>query len=169
MLPQEQELARIRTIVAEMEREFSNHLEGNQGGSTQTESTKKKVQQEKKRKKEEDNQREEDETEEEADVKDGEKVFTSTKTGKQHCQEILKKMEYIKGMPPLLAMMVEQILRCELKRKSSKNVNGIMTRQMRECLIKLYCTLGEIQKQKEGKKQWLLKKNWLWLTSTWKN
>lgn len=43
MLSQEQKLARIKTIVAEMEREFSNYLEGNQDGSTQTESTKKKI------------------------------------------------------------------------------------------------------------------------------
>lgn len=55
-------------------------------------------------------------------------------------------------------MMIEWILRCELKRKTSKNINGTVTRQMRECLIKLYCTLGEIQKQKEEMEAVALKK-----------
>lgn len=61
-------------------------------------------------------------------------------------------MEYIKGMPSalLLPMMVEWVLTCEIKRKKSKNINGTVTRQMRECLMKLYCTIGELHSQKEN-------------------
>lgn len=36
-------------------------------------------------------------------------------------------------------------LACELKRRASKNINGNVTRKMRECLIRLYYTLGEIK------------------------
>lgn len=56
MLRQEQELAKIRHITAEIEKELSKHLEENQSGTTQKDTKKNKIQaqQEKKRKKEKD-------------------------------------------------------------------------------------------------------------------
>lgn len=47
-------------------------------------------------------------------------------------------------------MMVDRVLPCEIKRKKSKNINSTVTRQMRECLMKLYCTIGELHSQKEN-------------------
>lgn len=41
-------------------------------------------------------------------------------------------------------------LACEIRRQKSKNINGNLARQMREYLIKLYCTISEVQKQKEN-------------------
>lgn len=61
-------------------------------------------------------------------------------------------MKFIKGMPTafLLPMMVDWILACEIKRKKNRNINGVVTRLMRKYLTKLYCTVGEIQAQKEN-------------------
>lgn len=46
-------------------------------------------------------------TEENIDVNDDEKVFSKSKTGKQHYQEVIKGIKFIKGMPTatLIAMM----------------------------------------------------------------
>lgn len=117
----------------------------------------KRIQQEKKRKRI--NEDMEEEVEEDVTVEDGEKVFLSSRTGKQHYYEVIEEMKYIKGMLPtiLLAMMVEWVLTYELKRKVNRNINGVVTRIMRECLIKLYCTLG-FRVRRKGKKQQLLKK-----------
>lgn len=113
------------------------------------------AQKEKKRKREEDC--EEDDTEEnnELTTKNGEKVFMETRTGRAHYLQVIKEMEYIKGMPSatLLSNMIEWVLSCEIKRQKSKNINGYLTRQMREYLIKfiiLYCTIEEVQKQKDN-------------------
>lgn len=86
----------------------------------------------------------------ETTIKDGEKVFMETRTGKTHYLQVIKEMEHIKGMPSavLLSNMIEWVLSCEIKRQKSKNINGNLARQMREYLIKLYCTIGEVQKQK---------------------
>lgn len=60
-------------------------------------------------------------------------------------------MEYIKSMlSAFFSMMIDWVLACEIKRKKSRNINGAITRQMRECLIKLYCTIKEIQTQREN-------------------
>lgn len=44
MLSQEQELAKIRHIAAEIEKKLSKHLEENQGGITQKDTKKNKIQ-----------------------------------------------------------------------------------------------------------------------------
>lgn len=46
--------------------------------------------------------------------------------------------------------MIDWILACEIRRSKSKNINGTVARQMREYLIKLYCAVGEIQRQKDN-------------------
>lgn len=83
-----------------------------------------------------------------------------TRAGRSHYLQVLKEMEYIKGVPSviLLPNMIEWVLSCEIKRQKSKNINGTLTRQMREYLIKLYCTIGEMQKQKEKTEAGELKK-----------
>lgn len=75
-----------------------------------------------------------------------------SRTSKVHYHDILKEMEYIKGLPPTLIIpdMIDWILSCEIKRSKCKNINGTIARQMRECLIKLYCAIGEIQRQKDN-------------------
>lgn len=97
-----------------------------------------------------------DETEEEEDsgAEDGENVFMKPRSSRTHYLEIVKEMEYVKGLPPalLLSMMIDWVLTCEVKRKKSKNINGTIARQMRECLIRIYCTIGEIQNCKESTK-----------------
>lgn len=69
-------------------------------------------------------------------------------------------MDYIKGMSLalLLPMLVDWVLVCEIKRQKSKNINGTVTRLMRECLIKIYCAIGELQSQKESTESGKLKK-----------
>lgn len=47
---------------------------------------------------------------------------------------------------------------CEIKRKKSRNINDTITRQIRECLIKLYCTIGKIQTQRENPESEKVKK-----------
>lgn len=54
--------------------------------------------------------------------------------------------------------MIDWILACEIRRSKSKNINGTVARQMREYLIKLYCAVGEIQKQNENTEAEKLKK-----------
>lgn len=105
LLPQEEELARIRNI-AEMERELSSHLEHGVSEHSKKEGKINKMQQEKKRKREED---EDDNVEEEIEVEDGEKVFISSRTGRQHYQKVVQEMQYIKGLPvsSLITMMIE--------------------------------------------------------------
>lgn len=109
-------------------------------------------QKEKKRKRDEEGEEDETEEKEDPSIEDGEKIFLRSRSSKLHYLEIVREMEYIKGLPPalLLPMMVEWVLACELKRKKSRNINGIVTRQMRECLIKVYCTIGEMQKRKKN-------------------
>lgn len=113
-----------------------------------------KMQQEKKRKREDDN------VKEKIEVEDGEKVFISSRTSRQHYQKVVQEMQYIKSMPvsSLITIMIEWTLRCEVKRQSSRNINGAVTRHMRECLIKLYYTLGEVQRQRETVESSILKK-----------
>lgn len=86
--------------------------------------------------------------------------MTERECSKQHYQEIVKEMTCVKGMPAttLIAMMTEWILIRESKRSVCKNINGQVTQKMRECLIKLYCTLGEIQSQKERNESSILQK-----------
>lgn len=86
----------------------------------------------------------------EPSTKDGEKIFMETRTGKVHYLKVIKEMEHTKDMPTaiLLVNMLEWVLECEIRRQKSKNINGNLARQMREYLIKLYHTIGEIQKQK---------------------
>lgn len=69
-------------------------------------------------------------------------------------------MEYIKGMPSvmLLPMLADWVLSCEIKRQKSKNINGNVTRSMRENLMKIYCAIGEIRNQKESMESSKLKK-----------
>lgn len=55
----------------------------------------------------------------------------------------------------LMAMMVDWVLTCKIKRNKSRHINGNVTHIMRKCLIKLYCT---IQRQKEGSETAILKK-----------
>lgn len=141
-----------------MEKELDNF--GNRDNITQekTDGERKKgqLQKEKKRKKEV------EETEEDNDptVEDGEKVFLRSKTSRAHYHEILKEMEYIKGMPSvmLLPMLVDRVLSCEIKRQKSRNINGKVTRLMRENLIKIYCAIGELRSQKESVESGKLKK-----------
>lgn len=106
---------------------------------------------EKKRKRSEDEQEEKEEEDaeedDECDIRNGEKIFTKSKTGRKHYLEVIKKLQHIKGLPTsaLASMMTE--LFCEIKRRSSKNINGTVTRKMREYLICLYHTLEEIKKE----------------------
>lgn len=111
------------------------------------------IQPEKKMKRSENGQEEEEdesiEEDNEIDIKNREKVFIKTKTGKRHYFEIIKSTQYIKGMPTsvLAAMMTEWTLSCKIKRRSSKNINSTISRKMRECLIHLYHTLEEIRNE----------------------
>lgn len=120
VLPQEQELAKIRNIAAEMERELSKHLEEDQGSSAGTGNKKEKEkkksqqqdkkdqqQQDKKRKRDEECKEDKEYEEDEVRVEDGKKVFTSSRTEKQ--QEVLQEMQFIKRLPAstLIAMIVE--------------------------------------------------------------
>lgn len=61
-------------------------------------------------------------------------------------------MEYLKGMPVelMIPRMINWVLGCEIRRSKSRNINGNTTRQMRECLMKLYCAIGELQRQKDN-------------------
>lgn len=54
--------------------------------------------------------------------------------------------------------MINRVLACEIRRSKSRNINGTVARQMREYLIKLYCSIGKIQKQKENTEAEKLKK-----------
>lgn len=65
-------------------------------------------------------------------------MFLRTKTSRMHYLQILQEMKFIKDMPiSSLPPMADWILSCEDKRNKSKNINGMVTRQMREYLIKL--------------------------------
>lgn len=106
---------------------------------------------EKKRKREDGEFEEDTEEDEEPSIRDGEKVFMRSRTSRLHYREIVKEMEYIRDSPLALITpsMIDWILACEIKRSKSRNINGTVARQMREYLIKLYCAVEEIQKQKD--------------------
>lgn len=83
-----------------------------------------------------------------------------TRTGRAHYLEVVKEMSHIKDMPPvfLLPTIAEWVLACEIRRSKSRNINGFVTRQMREYLIKLYCSINEIKSQKENSEAGKLRK-----------
>lgn len=149
-----------------MERELKEHIDGGSKNTTKSckgdMKKKKGLSQKRKRRGKEKRRgkRKRQEEDDEVSIEDGEKVFLKPRTSKIHYLEIVKEMEYIKGMPSafLLPMMVDWVLACEIKRKKSRNINGTITRQMRECLSKLYCTIGEIQTQRENPESVKLKK-----------
>lgn len=123
--------------------------------------TKKKGQvKERKRKRVDGDEEDETDEDEEPSVTDGEKVFQRSRTSKTHYQDIVKEMEYLRDMPPsmIIPSMIDWVLACEIRRSKSKNINGTVARQMREYLIKLYCAIGEIQRQKENNEAKELKK-----------
>lgn len=93
--PKEQELARIRSIAAEIEKKLSSHLEGNKDRATQVDSRKKKTAKRKKKRKREE---------------------------RQHYHEVLKEMEYIKGMSSssLITMMNGNNGYCGVKLRDRK-------------------------------------------------
>lgn len=113
---------------------------------------KKGLQKEKKRKREDGDKEDIEEDSNKFKITDGEKVFMGTRTRKAHYLQIIKEMEHIKGIPAaiLISKMIEWVLACEIRRQKSKNINGNLARQMREYLIKLFCTINEVQKQKEN-------------------
>lgn len=138
VISQDQTLAELKRIADDFERELEMELNNSkENSSSKKETGNKKTngsQKEKKRKREEDC--DEDDTEEanELSVKYGDQVFMETRTGKAHYHQVIKEMEHIKGMPAaiLLANMTKWVLACEIRRQKSKNINGILTRQMRE-------------------------------------
>lgn len=161
MLPQEKELEKIRSIAAAMEKELGQHLEDEQSGTAQTnvKKTKKKGKSQQEKKNKRGNENQDKETEEEKIVENGEKVFLSSRIGKQHYYDVIEEMQYIKGMlPTMLMTMMDWVLSCEINTNKSRNINGTVIRIIRECLIKLYCTFEEIQRQKKGTKKATLKK-----------
>lgn len=121
---------------------------------------KRDIQRREKRKREEGDDEEDTNEDEKPSINDREKVFMRSRTSKLHYQEIVKEMKYIRRIPPALIIpnMIDWILACEIRRSKSKNINGTVARQMREYLIKLYCAIGEIQKQKENTEAGKLKK-----------
>lgn len=144
-----------------MERDLEEITNSCSKKQEQADKTKKKVHtKEKKRKREDGEEDEETDEDEDINIRDGEKVFTRSRTSKIHYQNIVKEMEYLKGLPmPLItASMVDWVLECEIKRSKYKNINGNVARQMREYLIKLYCVIGEVQKRQSSSEVDKLKK-----------
>lgn len=155
LLTPEQSIQELRAITENMEKELeeiTNSYSKRQDNNGKVNARKKGYIKEKKRKREEEEYEEDTDEDEEPSVCDGEKVFMRFRTSKLHYHEIVKEMEHIKGILPALIVpsMIDWILACEIRRSKSKNINGTVARQMREYLIKLYCAVGEIQKQKDN-------------------
>lgn len=166
VISQKQTLADLRMIADDIERELQEELNNSRKSPSPKENTedghqrKKGSQKDKKRKRNEEANEENTENDSKLKISDGEKIFMETRTGRSHYLQVIKEMEYIKGIPSvvLLSKMVEWVLGCEIKRQRSRNSNGSVARQMREYLIKLYCTIDEIQKQKDKTEAGKLKK-----------
>lgn len=135
VISQEQTLAELRMIADEFERELEEELDNSRKSTTSKdkmdmENRNKKGPQKKKKRKREDDEEEEETDDEDVGVRDGEKVFKETRTDRAHYLQIIKEMEYTKGMPAviLLANMIEWVLACEVRRQKSKNINGNIAR-----------------------------------------
>lgn len=107
VLTREQSIQELRAITEDMEKdleELGNRCakKNETTSKTHVDNKKKKGHLKERKKKREEGDNEEDTDEEELSVKDGEKVFMKSRTSKIHYQEIVKKMEYIRGMPPAL-------------------------------------------------------------------
>lgn len=153
----ERGLDELRSLTKDLEKDLQEIITNSCKKDKKVETNKKKGPlRDKKRRREDEGEEEDTEDDEEISVQDGEKVFTKLRTGKAHYLEIIKEMSYIEGIPPALLFprMTEWVLACEIKRDKSKNINGILAMppppQMREHLIKLYCSIREIQSQKEN-------------------
>lgn len=99
VLTQERSLAELKALTDEIESQISSKVNSAASIKVDTRKKKRQTQKHKKRKRDEDGEEEKTDKEEELNVSDGEKVFLKSRTSKTHYLEIIKEMEYIKGMP----------------------------------------------------------------------
>lgn len=127
VLTREQSIQELRFITENMVKdlqEISNSH--NKKNELASKAKKKGHLKEKKRKREDGDEDKETDEDEEISIGDGEKVFMRSRTSRMHYQDIIKEMEYIKGLPPALIIpnMIDWVLACEIKRSKCRNMNG---------------------------------------------
>lgn len=160
VLTKEQSIQELRFITENMEKDLQEIISSAKKNDPVSKTKKKRHLKERKRKREEGDEEEETDEDEDISIRDGEKIFMRSRTSRVHYQDIVKEMEFIKGIPPALMIpnMIDWVLACEIKRSKCRNINSTIARQMREYLIKLYCVIGEIQKQQDNSEAEKLKK-----------